>query len=93
LVPDEGVLKKAYIGAYKAAKNREEVNKIVSQFDEDVHIPGDLKSKIKKVNQRDYPLMGWRYKNSSQQMLNVQKNGGTFMNKDKSQQFISARAR
>ena len=48
MVPDEGVLKKAYIGAYKAAKNREEVNKIVSQFDEDVHIPGDLKSKIKK---------------------------------------------
>ena len=69
MVPDECVLKKAYIGAYKAAKNREEVNKIVSQFDEDVHVPSDLKSKIKKVNQRDYPLMKWRYKTARSKCL------------------------
>ena len=48
VVPDEDVLKKAYANAYKAAKIREEVHKIVSQFDEDVQIPDDLKSQIQE---------------------------------------------
>ena len=48
LVPDEDVLRKAFVGAFKAARIREEVHNIVSQFDEDVQIPDDLKSQIQK---------------------------------------------
>ena len=48
VVPDEDVLKKAYVSAYKAAKIRKEVQKIVSQFDEEIQIPDDLKSQIEK---------------------------------------------
>jgi hypothetical protein len=48
LVPDEDVLKKAYVSAYKAAKIRKEVHKIISKLDEEVQIPGDLKNLIQK---------------------------------------------
>ena len=48
VVPDEDVLKKAYVNAYKAAKIRDEVDKIVNQFDEEVQIPEDLRPQIEK---------------------------------------------
>ena len=48
LVPDEDVLRKAYAGAYKAAKIRKEIVKIVSQFEEKIDIPEDLKRTIEK---------------------------------------------
>ena len=48
VVPDVDVLKKAYVNAYKAAKIRDEVHKIVSQFDEEIQIPDDLRSQIEK---------------------------------------------
>ena len=48
VVPDEDVLKKAYISSCKAVKIRKEGQKIVSQFDEEIQIPDDLKSQIEK---------------------------------------------
>ncbi|MBT3368060.1 MAG: hypothetical protein HN416_12970, partial [Nitrospina sp.] len=48
LVPNENVLKKAYTSAYKAAKIREEVSKIIDKFDEKIEVPEDLKSQIEK---------------------------------------------
>jgi DNA topoisomerase VI subunit B len=48
VVPDEDVLQEAYVNAFKAAKIREEVNNIVSQFDEEIQVPDDLRSTIEK---------------------------------------------
>ena len=48
MVPDEDVVRDAYIGAYKAARIRKEVNKIIRRFDEEIDIPDDLKSQIEQ---------------------------------------------
>jgi hypothetical protein len=46
LIPDDDVLEKAFISAYKAAIIRKKVQEVVDQFDEKIQIPADLKARI-----------------------------------------------
>ena len=48
IVPDETELEKAYIGAYKAKKLRDEIQKLILKFDEEIKPPENLRETIKQ---------------------------------------------